>query len=362
VRTRSIWLFALVSCWSVSARATPAQSGDAKKAQLEALRELCESFRAERKIVGMVVAAVDDGEVVFEHGSGERDREAKLAAEPDTLFRLASVSKPVTATIAMQLVEERKLDLDAPVGKWVPDLGEPLAKLRPCQLLSHTSGIRHYAALRFDNGTTHRTTAEALALFAKDPLLFEPGTKFSYSTHAFTLAVAAIESASGASFVDRVRALAERAGARSLDCEVASESKPKRSALYVLSKAGEAVDCGPREDLSWKYGGGGLESTACDVARFADAVLRAKVVAKESRDRMWTRAKLADGSSTQYGLGWSVSANGKAVSHTGSQQGASSALLVLRDEGIAIAVLANTEGANVNDLVPKLREALTASR
>ena len=356
MQSRSIRLFALVACWCSLAQAPAAQS------RKEALREVCETFLANEHIVGMSVAVVDDGEIIFEHAFGERDREAKLAAGPDTLFRLASVSKPVTATLALELVEQRKLDLEAPLSKLLPDLGEPLAKLSPIQLLSHTSGVRHYQALKLDNGTQHRTTAQALALFARDPLLFEPGTKHSYSTHAFTLAVAAIEAASGASFVERVRALAERAGAPSLDCEVASESKPKRSALYALSKSGEPVLCGQREDLSWKYGGGGLESTASDLARFADAVLRAKVVSEESRDRMWTRTKLADGSLTGYGLGWGVSTKGERLSHTGSQQGASSALLVLREEGIVIAVLANTQGAGVNDLVSRLRESLSASR
>ncbi len=353
---RARWFVALLLCAPVHAQETPSRP------RLDALRETCEQFRAERGIVGIAVAVVERGEVVFEHAFGQRDREAQLAAGTDTLFRLASVSKPVTAAIAMRLVERNELDLEAPVSRWVDGLPEALGKLRASQLLSHTSGIRHYAPGRLDNGTVHRTTAEALALFAGDELGFEPGTEHRYSTHAFTLAVAALEGASGEGFVAQVRELAKRASAPSLDAEIAAEAKAMRSQLYELAKSGEAVRSGPREDLSWKYGGGGLESTAADVARFADAVLRAKVVSEASRDRMWTRTRLADGSETSYGLGWGVSDGGNVVSHAGAQQGASSGLTVLRREGVVIAVLSNTGGSRANELVPRIREALKPAR
>ena len=78
----------------------------------------------------------------------------------------------------------------------------------------------------------------------------------------------------------------------------------------------------PREDNSWKYAGGGMESTALDLARFGDLVRRAKLVSETGRDVMWTRAKLSDGTEIGYGLGWGVAADRSQMSHTGSQQGA----------------------------------------
>jgi CubicO group peptidase (beta-lactamase class C family) len=299
---------------------------------------------------------------VFEGAFGERDREAKLAAEPGTLFRLASVSKPVTAAVAMQLVEKGELDLDASVSRFVEGLEPKLGALTLRRLLSHTSGLRHYRADRADNGTVHRTTREALELFAHDPFVAEPGTRYSYSTHAFTLAVAAIEGASKRDFRTLLRENVAAKYAPALDCEVAGEAKSARSALYEKLPAGIVMRSEPRENLSWKYGGGGLECTAADLARFANAVASAKVVSEASRDALWTRTKLADGTSVDYGLGWTVGDKAKLASHSGSQQGASSSLSVAIERGLVIAILSNTQNGGAPELAPKLREHLARAK
>ena len=323
------------------------------------LRAACEDFRATKGVVGLGVAVLDDGSVLLDAGFGLRDREAKLAAEPSTLYRLGSVSKPVTAALVMRLVERNKLELDTGVAKYVGDLEPAIGALTLRQLLSHTSGVRHYAQGREDNGTQHRTTKEALALFVGDPLLFDPGAKYSYSTHAFTLVAAAVESASKQDFVAHLRRELKDI-APALDCEVVADEKPQRSALYARGALG-VQRSEPREDNSWKYAGGGMESTAHDLARFAQAVLDAKLVSADSRDALWTRAKLNDGTSSEYGLGWGVSSDGKRASHTGAQQGASSSLLVLRDQGTVIAILCNTEGG-VGELATKLQQLCAAPR
>jgi CubicO group peptidase (beta-lactamase class C family) len=350
------------SSFALALLLAPQQPSVAAKSLQDELRAACTSFQTEHGIVGMSVAVLEGDELAFDEAFGFRDREAKSAAQASTLYRLASVSKTITATIAMQLVEEKKLDLDADVHGYVSELDKTWAPLTLRQILSHTSGIRHYRDDRDDGGTAHRSTAEALALFVHDPLLFAPGAKYSYSTHAFTVAVAAIERASKEDFPALVRERVAAKYAPSLSCEIASESKPDRSALYGKDDHAAIVRLDPREDLSWKYGGGGLESAAHDVARFAHAVAEAKLVTAASRDLMWTRAKLADGSSTDYGLGWGVSADGNAIQHSGSQQGASSCLCVLRREHIVIVVLSNTEGSNAPGLVPRLRELAASKR
>lgn len=328
----------------------------------EALRAACGAFLLESKAVGMTVAIVAEGELCFEEAFGQRDREAGLATEKGTLIRLASVSKPVTAVLALQLAERGKLALDEPVARYVADLPELLQPLTLRRLLSHTAGVRHYRADRSDNGTAQRTTREALALFSSDPLIAEPGTKYSYSTHAFTLVAAALEGAGERDFRALLRENLATKCAPTLDCEVASEAKPARSALYEKLALGLVRRSEPREDLSWKYAGGGLESSAADLARFADAVLRARVVSESSRDALWTRAQLSDGTSIDYGLGWGVGDTGRIVSHTGSQQGSSTALSVQRERGVVIAVLCNTTGVGAADLVPRLRQLVLDAR
>ena len=356
-----VWLPLVLVAATVAAQDHGRAAPDALVSQL---RTTCSDFAAQQGIVGMAVAVLRDGNVVFEEAFGHADREAGVRATTQTLFRLASVSKPVTAVLALQLVEQGKLDLDSPVGSRVEGLPAAVAALTVRQLLSHTSGIRHYVDGRPDNGTAHHTTREALRLFVDDPLAAPTGTKHLYSTHGYTLVAAALEAAGGTGYVDQLRTRVGAADLTTLDCEVAAEDKPLRTALYERrAKDGNAaLRSEPREDLSWKYAGGGLEATALDVARFGDAVRTARLVKATSRDLMWTPVRLASGKATGYGLGWSVGDGGTVVSHTGSQQGTSTGLTILPEQGVVIAVLANTKGTDAHMLVPRLRAVLAAQQ
>lgn len=347
-------LFLAASACQVSAPApTTAPTSDPR---IESLREASEHFRRERGIVGMAVAVLDDGRVLFEGTLGFADREAGLPVSSATLFRLGSISKPVTATIAMQLVDEGRIDLDAELDPTVPLLAGRLPSTTLRQVLSHTAGIRHYRLDRRDNLTELKTTEEALALFLDDPRLFDPGTKYSYSTHGYTVAVAALEHSTGESFVELVRRRVRDRGMPTLDCEVLADAKNDRSALYELRGEQPAVLHAEREDNSWKYGGGGMESTALDLARFGDAVRTASIVSERGRDEMWKSATLSDGSEAGYGLGWRSAADRGEIYHTGSQQGAHAVLAIVPAEGLVIAVMTNTLGGKPQDLVAELRE------
>jgi CubicO group peptidase (beta-lactamase class C family) len=325
------------------------------------IRAACEAFAAERGVVGMSVSVIDDGRVVFDESFGFADREARIPAARTTLYRLGSISKPVCAAIAMQLVEERELDLDRPIGAYVADVPEQVEQLTLRQLLSHTSGVRHYRSDRPDNDTEPRTTREALDLFVWDPLVFEPVTRYGYSTHAFTLAVAAIESATGRSYVDEVRRRI-RPFAPSLDCERAGDEKAERAALYDRLDSGEVVARPEREDNSWKYGGGGLESTARDLARFGQAMLDGCVVPERRRREMWRDTALRDGSASDYGLGWRLAPDGSAVYHSGSQQGCHAMLVLVPSARRVVAVMTNTLGCGAPELGHALRELLAPAR
>lgn len=317
----------------------------------------CDEFRRTSRAVGLTVAVARGGRVTENGGWGERDREAKQPMLAGTLVRLASVSKPVTAALTALLAHEGKLSLDAAISTHVPDLPEVLQPLTLRGLLSHTAGVRHYRADRNDNAAKHGTTRDALKLFVNDPLIAPPGTRYSYSTHAFTLVAATLEGATKQDFRTLLRERISTPVAPTLDCEDATETKELRSAVYELV-GGKAVRSEPRQDLSWKYAGGGMESSAPDLARFADALLNAKIVPAEVRDALWTRQKLADGKEIEYGLGWNVTSEGSVVRHSGSQQGSSTALTVDRKNGLVIVVLCNTTDVKATELAARLREIL----
>lgn len=287
-------------------------------------------------IVGVSVAIASRGKVTTYEG-GFADREAKKKVTAETRFRLGSISKPVTAVLVMKQVERGKLNLHQGVSVWIKGFDDKGGKVNLRRVLSHTAGIRHYQSGKIDAQFRPFTVAEGLAVFAKDPLLFEPGEKYSYSTHGLTLAAAALETAAGTSFADLVASL----GFDSLRVEERSK-EGVRSRLYAKATPFPRLEA-KEEDISWKAGGGGMESTAAELAKFAYGVMDGSLVRPASRAQMWTRQSLNNDRLTAYGLGWSAMSNGK-WGHSGSQQGCSTLMICDPSAKKAVVVMANTSG------------------
>lgn len=150
----------------------------------------------------LAISMVNDGKLIFTKGYGVSDVENNVPATADTVYRIASVSKSLTATAAMRLVEEHRLDLDAPVQKYCPAFGTKQWPITVREVLTHQSGIRHYKNDDESINTRHYTSInETLTQdFAKDPLLFERGTKFSYSSYGYIVLGCVMEGASGMSY------------------------------------------------------------------------------------------------------------------------------------------------------------------
>lgn len=110
------------------------------------------------------------------------DLENFIPAKSSTVYRLGSISKLITAVAALQLVERKKLELDAPVQKYCPSFPKKSWPITPRQLLSHLAGIRHYRADEINSTRQYNSLVEGLDIFKNDSLLFEPGTRYSYTT------------------------------------------------------------------------------------------------------------------------------------------------------------------------------------
>ncbi|MBX3118859.1 MAG: beta-lactamase family protein [Fimbriimonadaceae bacterium] len=309
------------------------------------LMKLLPQWLADEGAVGVSVAVVADNHQ-WQATSGWADRENQKPVQATTVFRLGSVSKQIAGTAAIQLVDQGKLNLDVSVTKYVAGFPEPDGTVTLRQLLSHTSGMRHYQVLKRENLFEFTPTNKALGMFMNDPRVGKPGEKYSYSTHAFTVVVAAVEKASGMSYTDYVRK--NISGGSTLDCELLSDSKPARTQLYRKNKEKPVLET-KREDNSWKFGGGGLESTASDLAKFGYMVAKAEVVTPKGRDAMWTKQKTSDGKEVNYGLGWGIGADGM-IQHSGGQQGCSAYLLIDPKRNISVAVMSNTNGMDVGRL------------
>src|SRR5258706_3816199 len=158
-------------------------------------------------IPGVSVAIARGGRVEWAQGFGMADLENQVPVTASTRIRLGSISKPITAVAVMQLVERDKIDLDADVQRYLPSFPKKQWPITIRQLLGHQSGIRHYRQDGSDvDSTAHYTDRqEPLKIFQDDPLMFEPGTKYSYSTYGFNVLGAIVEKVSDLRFTDYVR-------------------------------------------------------------------------------------------------------------------------------------------------------------
>ena len=355
-------VFAAFLTLSSHAAAAPAPTlAAAKRAKVEAA---IARFMAANKTPGLAAAVVENGALDWSEGFGSADLENAVPATPRTLFRLGSVSKPMTAVAAMQLWERGKLDLDAPVQKYCPAFPMKDSPVTTRQLLGHLGGVRHYRSDAQDDPETGNTRhfdnpiQGGLAFFKDEPLVEKPGAKFRYTTQGFTVVGCAVEGASGERFTDYLRQHvflpAGMARTREDDRFLII---PGRTRFYSKDSSG-TVRNSDFLDSSYKIPGGGLIASAEDVARFEEALLADKLVKRATRDLMWTSQKTADGTKTEYGYGFNTTTvSGRpSAGHSGGQQGTSTAILLVPGERAGAVVLTNMDGLDAAGLAREMME------
>jgi serine beta-lactamase-like protein LACTB, mitochondrial len=326
----------------------------ATRAQIE---KAASSFMAASSVPGISAAVVQDGELVWSQGFGMADLENFVPATSSTLFRLGSISKPITATAIMQLSERGKLDLDAEVQKYCPAFPKKEWPITSRELLGHLGGIRHYnpdgkGDIPDDSAKHFASMEESLQIFSGDPLVAKPETKFHYSTYGYTVLGCVLEGAASEKYVDFVKEnVFGPAGMEETQADNFFAIVPHRSRWYHKDKSGVVQNAGVL-DSSYKIPGGGLISSADDMARFEIAVMADKLLKPATREAMWTPQKAADGSQNGYGLGWGTQKKyGVAlVEHSGSQQGTSTSMILVPERRAGVVVLANMDGVDATAL------------
>ena len=309
-----------------------------------AARALVEAKIQQQGIPGYVAAVYADGRVVWAEGFGDANVETRTPVWPSTRFRIGSVSKTLTATALGLLVEEGRLDLDAPIQQYVPDFPTKRYPITTRQLAGHLAGIRHYRGVdEFLSNRSYASVRVALDVFADDSLLFEPGTQFSYSSYGWNLISAIIEAASGQDFLEFMQQrVFTPLGMRHTGPDRVDSIIPQRTGYYMLRN--DTLINGPFVDNSVKWAGGGFLSSAVDLMRFGAAHFGAGILRAETLALLQKPQRLADGESTNYGLGWRtwISPAGRhVVGHGGGSMGGSTAFVTLPDERIVVAVIAN---------------------
>ena len=335
--------------------ACAAQQGTALEAGVDAA---VKDFQARNQAPAITVAVAIDGKIAYSKAVGQADVENDLKATVETLIRTGSIAKPIAAAAALTLVDAGKLDLDAPIQKYCPAFPKKQWTITTRQLLGHLSGIHHYTGNDFASTKHYAGMTDGFEMFANDPLLFEPGTKYAYSTYGYTVVGCVVEGASGAKFADYVaQHVLQPAGMTHTFVDDVAAIVPHRARGYSRQE-GRVVNAGLM-DSSYKIPGGGYVSTAEDLVRFQLAMMEGKIVKASTAELMWTSQKTADGKPTNYGMGFAVAeADGqKIISHGGSQQGTSTAMRLYPARKSAVAVMVNMDGLNAMGLLSAIAKA-----
>lgn len=310
----------------------------------------------DNKFPGMAVGVMIDGEVAWLASYGYADVESKEPIDPTTsLFRIGSVSKTLTAVGLMQLVEKGDVDLDENVQTYVASFPEKEYPITVRQIAQHVAGIRHYHGMEFYSNEYYPTVTDGLAIFADDPLIFEPGTKYAYSSYGWNLVSAVMEGASGDEFLSYMDKHVFRP-ARMNDTYAEHSTKEYPGIVSFYLEHGEpAWDV----DNSYKWAGGGFISTAADMLKFGDAVMENDLIEQETLDEALKVAQLKDGSKTTRGIGFVVDTDDKDrawIGHSGGSVGGTTMFLLYPESKLCVVTLVNQSSARMGNLAFRIAE------
>lgn len=316
--------------------------------QADAVDRLVKEEMSRQHIPGAAIVVLKAGKMVKVGGYGLADTKLKVPVTPDTPFRLQSVSKQFTATAVMMLVEEGKIRLDDPVGRYLDGTPESWRKITVRHLLGHTSGLRD-----FINETEtldlrrEWTDGQLLASIMQRPLLFEPGGSWNYSDTNYLALGMIIGRVSGQWYGDM---LAERIFMPlGMTRTLVPRDRQSSAKGYILANGRVEASTGDTTlGLSvLSYAGGGIQSTVLDLARWDAALYTDRLLKRETLEQMWTPVKLNDGTTHASGFGWEVDAiaRHRRISHAGIWTGFATQIDRFVDDQLTVIVLTNQANA-----------------
>ena len=352
--------------------------------QLSGIDSAVTAVMTERGVTGLQVAIGIGDRVVWTDGYGMADLENFAPITTRSLFRTASISKWLTATAALRLVEQGKLDLDAPVQRYCPEFPGKRWEVTTRHLLSHRSGVRHYwGANREPRDTEKQREAlqrlsdeerlwmivrytdviKPLNRFKDDSLLFEPGIRYRYTSFGYRLVGCVLKGAAEKPYRELMDELVfHPAGMTRTQNDDAYAIIPGRVRGYTRTDDGELLRSRFR-DVSENLPAGGHLSTSADLVRFALAFHSGVLVSRQTRDRMTAPPRGTENEESYYGFGVNVlkveELGGQPVYfHSGGQDETRTLLALLPAAGVAVAIMTNYEqiGGGLNELTRKILE------
>jgi CubicO group peptidase (beta-lactamase class C family) len=336
--------------------------GPSAQAQIdsEAIENHLEQLRLATGAPGISLSVAIGGETVYSGGVGYAELENLTPADGKTVHNVASVSKVMATVAVMQLVEKGLVGLDDTIQKYVPTFPKKRQPVTLRRILTHTSGIRHYKNGEFGPHGLREMRRftdieEAMQHFSDDPLLYDPGSYWMYSSHAFNLLQGVIEKASGMGFEEYMkRQVWEPAGMLASSFDVPERIVHKRGQGYVRNEEGILEH--PRyADVSYKYAGGGMLTTVDDLVRLGIALNDGTLLKPETVKTMYTvqvdddvlqfhADEEPEKRSFQQALGWRVDKDAQGrpyINHTGTVKGTRSFIMNYPELDLVLALQAN---------------------
>lgn len=314
------------------------------KKSVETGQSLIKDLMTKEAIPGFSVAVMKDGQFVWSEGFGYADLETHIPVTPQTRFRIGSLSKLLTAAAVAKLYEQGSLDLDAPVQKYVASFPKKEFEITPRQLLGHLTGIRHYKSGEAISATRYESVSDALKIFQDDDLLYQPETKYQYSSWGYVLLSAAVEGASKKDFLD----LMSEQVFSPLKMTNTFPDDNKKIVEYRSRFYGKTADNKWNNevyaDTSDRWAAGGFVSNAEDLVVFASEMMKNGYLKPETRSLIFTSQKLKDGKETGVGFAWRIGKDSKGRTiyhHGGASAGGRTFLLVYPESKIVVALFCN---------------------
>ncbi len=360
-------LFLLIVAFSWSAFAATAETQlqtDAQK--VAALEALVTDYANEHRFSGSVLVAKND-HIIFQKAVGFANHSFKLPNKNDQAFLVGSLSKQFTAMAILQLVQDKKLKLSDTIGNWFPDFPSDKAdKITIHHLLSHTSGLPHYRGLaeigidleNYDR--VHRPLADYAKDIANMKLMWEPGTKFSYSSQGYILLGLIAEKVSGQSLNQLIQTrIVKPLGLKNTGFAYNETIVPNLALAYdydIYANDDKSLYVGYRNsvyrDQTNTYSTGGIHSTTEDLFKWSQALLNYKLLEKPLQDKMMSiQADMYGyGFFIQSGNDWDLGKDVKIVTHGGATTGYRSQIAMLDNGAYTIIALGNSNISRIGAL------------
>jgi CubicO group peptidase (beta-lactamase class C family) len=358
-------VLALVLFAAIITTASARQKNSPAAGSFDSVREFIKQQLTERRLPSIAVAVARDGQIIWEEAFGWADRENRVPATPHTIYSLASISKPITATGLMILKERGRIDLDRPINEYLGEakiavrVGNP-AEATVRRVANHTAGLPlHYQFFYEDEPYRAPSRDETIRRYGN--CVTAPGERYQYSNLGYGILDYVIERVSGRSYVDFMR----------------------MEVFLPLGLTHTSVDIGPglEKHQAIRYGTDGLPipfynfdhpggsavyASAHDLVRFGMFHLKAhlpdqKAIFKDETIDEMQKATIDTGNKSSYGIGWGTyeSPGGRRiVTHSGGMGGVSTLLQLHPAEKIAIVVLSNASSNLPGQVAERIEAAL----